>query len=113
MSVTYAIAAMFISAIIVNVIRYVQYRRKRARLILESFERLKDELEEGFRNALVTVTAERHEGTIFFYDAETSKYLCRGKTKAELEDAVQELFPGKMFVVDTNCDPEILAELEL
>ena len=113
MSVNYVLAAMLISAILVNVIRYIQYRRERARLIFENFERLQRELEEGFRNALIIVTAERHDGIIFFYDAETSKYLCRGRTKAELEAAVQDLFPGKMFVVDSACDPEIIAELEL
>lgn len=107
------VVALVISAALINAYRLVRWHIKRAQLISDNIAALEAELEAGFRAAIIRVIAERHDGVIFFYEADTNQYLCRGQDLAELEQQVTDLFPGKMLVVDDHCDPEILAELGL
>lgn len=111
MSILYICLSLILSAMIVNAINYAAYARKRANTIKELTVSLEEEMVRQFNNAIVQVTAEKHDGVIFFYESNTKQYLCRGKDKAELTAAVEAQFPGKMMIVDDRCDPEILAEL--
>ena len=75
-------------------------------------DRLTDEIAEEtlqqFKNKVVDIKVEDHDGQFFVYNKEDGRYLAHGETKTKLEDILMERFPGKLF----NASPEDLEKLE-
>jgi hypothetical protein len=103
----------FIGAAVViavaKVISYLRYRRQIKKMAAD-FEK---QMIESFMSVILPVKAERHDDVIYFYKADSMEYLCHGKTRQELADAVEAKCPGMTVFVQDDCDGEILKALEI
>lgn len=70
-------------------------------------EHMQDVLDD-VKKDIINITVDFTEGQIFVYKKEDGSYLAHGKTRTELEDILEEKFPGKLF----NATPEDLKKLE-
>lgn len=70
-------------------------------------EHMKEMLDE-VKGDIINITVDFTDGQIFVYKKDDGSYLAHGKTRNELEDILEEKFPGKLF----NASPEDLKKLE-
>jgi hypothetical protein len=52
---------------------------------------------EEFKENIINIRVERHDGKFFIYERDDGSYLAHGETRKMLEDILNERFPGKMF----------------
>lgn len=61
-----------------------------------------------FENNLMHIRIEDDQGEFYVYAKEDNKYLAHGKSKANIENILNEKFPGKLF----NASPEDIEKLK-
>jgi hypothetical protein len=83
----------------------------RERIAIIKANRLLAELEhveeEETSEEVIRITIEKDRDTLFAYHKDNSQFIAQGKNRAELEEKLAELFPGKRFGVT----PENLSEI--
>lgn len=85
--------------------REFQAKMRIKRYLAESMH----EVMEDVKKDMINITVDFADtGDIFIYKKEDGSYLGHGKTRNELEDMLEEKFPGKLF----NASPEDLKKLE-
>lgn len=75
-----------------------------ANRMLASFE---EHIEEDEAEHLIRITIEKDNDILFAYHKENSQFITQAKDRAELEQKLTELFPGKRFGVT----PQNLSEI--
>ena len=55
----------------------------------------------------IRINVEKHHGVWYVYSKDKNEFMAQGATRAELEAALTERFPGKRFA----CDEKTLNEL--
>ena len=65
------------------------------------------DLEEDTSEEVIRITIEKDSDTLFAYHKDSSQFITQAKDRAELENKLAELFPGKTFGVT----PENLIEI--
>lgn len=61
-----------------------------------------------FENSIMHIRIEDDQGEFYVYSKEDNKYLAHGKSKANIENILNEKFPGKLF----NASPKDIEKLK-
>jgi len=103
---------LFVVGFIVGLtfLTYLQLRRLRS-MEDELIDSIQNDLERRFREMMVPVVLEQHDGKLFMYHKDTYQYLTSGETVGELVETFEERFPDKRASIEDG-DDELVERFE-
>lgn len=89
----------FFLGIFVGVTLLSVYNAIRTRMEIKELDDLLKKKIESIKEKIIPSRIEEENGMLYLYNKETNEFLGQGKTFSELEKAVREKFPNKLFNV--------------
>lgn len=73
-------------------------REEHARKRLDNFVKyMEAHQEEELAESMIPITIEKVDGVFYVYNGEDQTFMAQGKTRRDLEDALDKRYPGKKF----------------
>jgi len=87
---------LFIVAFFMGTVYGWNLRERHAKKFIESLAEAAQEEED---DTVVRIFIERHNGQLFAYHKDNSRFIAQASTRNELEQKLNEAYPGKRFGV--------------
>lgn len=86
---------------------WIQRERSAQKRVEQFLDRWEQQTTEEVENNTIKINIEKHNNVFYVYDSEKNQFMGQGDTRATLEKALAQKFPGKRFL----AEPENLKEV--